>query len=460
MHEGLMTKWIASHVGCSKKTQKYLSEGDKIAGWNLPLGTILQIFKEQARGVNFCLSKIGLDTFVDPRQDGGKITKAAFDLDEQWVEYIPDFRGEEWLLYKGWPLTVGFMRGTYADEDGNISIQKEHYNLEMLTVAQAVRACGGKVFVEVERIVEKGTIPPKSVKVPGLYIDYIVVMDEKDIPNKVVAVGGPYNPCMSGELKMPMGNSGSQPLPFDGIKVICRRAVMEFKAGIKANLGLGMPQSVGNIMDEEGVSKDITLISESGNIGGVPAIGPLFGSHYNVEASSDQGDHFNMFDGEGLACVGFGLSEVDPTGAMNTSILNGTVIGVGGLMNIASTAKKSVVLGTFTAGGIKTSVRDGKMVIEHEGKFKKFVNQIRQSSFSARRAVADGKEVIYITERAVFEATADGLLLTEIAPGIDLQKDILDQMEFAPIIPEGGPKLMPAEIFQETWGGLKNYFYS
>ncbi len=443
-----------------KKTQKYLSEGDKIAGWNLPLGTILQIFKEQARGVNFCLSKIGLDTFVDPRQDGGKITKAAFDLDEQWVEYIPDFRGEEWLLYKGWPLTVGFMRGTYADEDGNISIQKEHYNLEMLTVAQAVRACGGKVFVEVERIVEKGTIPPKSVKVPGLYIDYIVVMDEKDIPNKVVAVGGPYNPCMSGELKMPMGNSGSQPLPFDGIKVICRRAAMEFKAGIKANLGLGMPQSVGNIMDEEGVSKDITLISESGNIGGVPAIGPLFGSHYNVEASSDQGDHFNMFDGEGLACVGFGLSEVDPTGAMNTSILNGTVIGVGGLMNIVSTAKKSVVLGTFTAGGIKTSVRDGKMVIEHEGKFKKFVNQIRQSSFSARRAVADGKEVIYITERAVFEATADGLLLTEIAPGIDLQKDILDQMEFAPIIPEGGPKLMPAEIFQETWGGLKNYFYS
>ena len=460
MHEGLMTKWIASHVGCSKKTQKYLSEGDKIAGWNLPLGTILQIFKEQARGVNFCLSKIGLDTFVDSRQDGGKITKAAFDLDEQWVEYIPDFRGEEWLLYKGWPLTVGFMRGTYADEDGNISIQKEHYNLEMLTVAQAVRACGGKVFVEVERIVEKGTIPPKSVKVPGLYIDYIVVMDEKDIPNKVVAVGGPYNPCMSGELKMPMGNSGSQPLPFDGIKVICRRAAMEFKAGIKANLGLGMPQSVGNIMDEEGVSKDITLISESGNIGGVPAIGPLFGSHYNVEASSDQGDHFNMFDGEGLACVGFGLSEVDPTGAMNTSILNGTVIGVGGLMNIASTAKKSVVLGTFTAGGIKTSVRDGKMVIEHEGKFKKFVNQIRQSSFSARRAVADGKEVIYITERAVFEATADGLLLTEIAPGIDLQKDILELMEFKPILPEGGPKLMPAEIFQETWGGLKNYFYS
>ena len=460
MHEGLMTRWIASHVGCSKKTQQYLSEGTKIAGWNLPLGTILQIFKEQARGVNFCLSKIGLNTFVDPRQDGGKVTQVAKDMDEEWVEYIPDFQGEEWLLYKGWPLTVGFLRGTYADEDGNISIEKEHYNLELLTVAQAVRACGGKIFVEVERIVKKGTINPKMVKLPGLYVDYIVVMDEKDIPNKVVAVGGPYNPCMSGECKVPMESSGSAPLPFDGIKVICRRAAMEFKAGIKANLGLGMPQKVGNIMDEEGVSQDITLISESGNIGGVPGVGPLFGSHYNVEASSDQGDHFNMFDGEGLATVGFGLSEVDPTGAMNTSLLNGTLLGVGGFMNIASTAKKSVVLGTFTAAGIKTAVEDGKLVIKQEGKFKKFVNKCVQVSFSAQNTVKEGREVIYITERAVFKATVDGLLLTEIAPGVDLQKDILDQMEFTPIIPEGGPKLMPAEIFQETWGGLGKYFYA
>ncbi len=459
MHEGLMTKWIASHVGCSKTTQQFLSEGTKIAGWNLPLGTILQIFKEQARGVNFCLSKVGLDTFVDPRQDGGKVTQAARDLDEEIVEYIPDFQGEEWLCYKGWPLTVGFIRGTYADEDGNLSIQKEHYNLELLTVAQAVRACGGKVFCEVEKIVKKGTIPPKSVKVPGLYIDYITVMDEKDIPNKVVAVGGPYNPCMSGEVKVPM-SAESVALPFDGIKVICRRAAMEFRAGMKSNLGLGMPQKVGNIMDEEGVSKDITLISESGNIGGIPGVGTLFGSHYNVEASSDQGDHFNMFDGEGLACVGFGLSEVDPHGALNTSLLNGTFIGVGGLMNIAATAKKSVVLGTFTAGGIQTAVEDGKLVIKREGKFVKFVNKLVQSSFSAQNAIKSGKEVIYVTERAVFKAVEGGLELIEIAPGIDLQTQVLDLMEFKPIIPEGGPKLMPAEIFQETWGGLGKYFYS
>ena len=460
MHEGLMTKWVASHVGCSKKTQKYLSEGDKIAGWNLPLGTILQIFKEQARGVNFCLSKIGLDTYVDPRKDGGKVTKLAFESDEQLVEYVPDFQGEEWLCYKGWPLTVGFMRGTYADEDGNISIEKEAYNLEMLTVAQAVRACGGKVFVEVERIVNTGTINPKSVKVPGLYVDYIVVMDEKDIPNKVVTVGGMYNPSVTGECRVPLGNTGSRPLPFDGIKVIARRAAMEFRSGMKGNLGLGMPQNVGNIMEEEGVSHDITLISESGSIGGVPAVGSDFGAHYNIIASCDQGDHFNLFDGEGLDCAGFGLSEVDPTGSMNTNLLNGTLLGVGGFMNIISTARKSVILGTFTAAGIKTAVEDGMLVIKQEGEFKKFVNECIQTSFSAPMAVKSGKEIIYVTERAVFKAVEGGLELIEIAPGVDLQKDILDQMEFAPIIPEGGPKLMPAEIFQETWGGLKNYFYS
>lgn len=461
MHEGLMTKWIASHVGCSKKTQRYLStEGDKIAGWNLPLGTMLQVYKEQARGVNFCLSKIGLGTFVDPRFDGGKVTQAAREMDEQWVEYVPDFQGEEWLCYKGYPFTVGMLRGTYADEDGNISIEKEAYNLELLTMAQAVRACGGKVFVEVERIVQTGTINPKSVKVPGLYIDYIVVMNEADIPNKVVSVGGPYDPSITGELKLSLAASASQPLPFGPNKIIARRASLEWKAGMKANLGLGMPQNVGNIMEEEGVAQDITLISESGSIGGVPGVGPKFGSHYNIIASSDQGDHFNMFDGEGLDCAGFGLSEVNPQGDMNTSLLNGQLLGVGGFMNIITTCRKAVILGTFTAKGFKAHVEDGKLVIDQDGKLKKFVNSLPQASFAAQEAVKGGKEVIYVTERAVFKAVAGGLELIEIAPGMDLQKDILDMMEFAPIIPEGGPKLMPAEIFEEEWGGLKDHFYA
>ena len=198
---------------------------------------------------------------------------------------------------------------------------------------------------------------------------------------------------------------------------------------MKGNLGLGMPQNVGNIMEEEGVSHDITLISESGSIGGVPAVGSDFGAHYNIIASCDQGDHFNLFDGEGLDCAGFGLSEVDPTGSMNTNLLNGTLLGVGGFMNIISTARKSVILGTFTAAGIKTAVEDGMLVIKQEGKFKKFVNECIQTSFSAPMAVKSGKEIIYVTERAVFKAVEGGLELIEIAPGVDLQKDILDQTE-------------------------------
>jgi propionate CoA-transferase len=197
------------------------------------------------------------------------------------------------------------------------------------------------------------------------------------------------------------------------------------------------------------------MLSESGSIGGVPASGVNFGAHYNIEASCDQGDHFNFFDAGGLDFAGFGLSEVGPDGGMNVAVLNGAVKGVGGFMNIAAGAKKIVVLGTFTAAGIKTSIVDGKLVIDKEGKFKKFIDHIELNAFDAKGVIKKGGSVTYITERAVFEMSLDGLVLTEIAPGIDLQTQVLDQMEFKPIIPEGGPKLMPAEIFQENWGGLK-----
>lgn len=231
---------------------------------------------------------------------------------------------------------------------------------------------------------------------------------------------------------------------------------MEVQKGMRANFGLGMPQQVGTIIAEEGVSDYLTMISESGSIGGVPAAGVNFGAHYNIIASSDQGDHFNFFDGGGLHIGMFGLSEVNQYGDLNVAVLNGAVKGVGGFMNIMAGARNVVVLGTFTAGGIKTRVEDGKLIIDQEGKFKKFIKQPVQLASDVRRRIADGKGApLYVTERAVFRATSEGLLLEEIAPGVDLQKDILDQMEWAPIIPEGGPKLMPAEIFQEEWGGLK-----
>lgn len=450
-HEGLLTRWVCSHVACSDITAKLLQD-NKIAGWCLPLGTLLQVYKDQARGMKGTLSKCGLNTYCDPRFDGGCVNDMARESAEQYVEYIDNFRGEDFLFYKGMDLQIGWIRGSSADSKGNISCETEPYNLELLTVAQAVRANGGKVFAQVERIVEDGSINPKAVKVPGIYVDYVVV-ETCPIGPRVSTVGGLYNPAFTGEAKIDV-SGGADPIPFNGTKAALRRAAMEVQRGMKGNFGLGMPQMIGSILAEEGESGAITMISESGAVGGVPASGANFGAHYNVESLTDQGDHFNFFDGGGLNFGAFGLSEVDANGDMNVSLLNGVLKGVGGFMNISATAKKAVVVGTFTAAGIKTSIVDGKLVIDKEGKFKKFVNKLPQNAFSMKQAVNSGHEILYVTERCVFQGTPDGLLLIEIAPGADLQKDILDQMEFAPIIPEGGPKLMPAEIFQEEWGGL------
>lgn len=454
-HTGMIKRWIASHSACSDFCAKQIAD-NVYAAWCLPLGTMIHMWREQARGLKGCLSKVGLGTYVDPRFDGGAINQKAKDLineGETYVEYIPDFRGEEFLFYKGLDIDVALLRGTKMDKHGNMSIEKEPYNFESLTVAQAAKACGGKVIVQVEEIVEVGEIHPKLVKVPGFYIDYVVI--EKDPSKKVSTVGGLYNPAFTGETRIDLSNDSADVMPFDGIKIICRRAAMQIQKGMRANFGLGMPQQIGSIMAEEGVSDYVTMLSESGSVGGVPASGVNFGAHYNIEASCDQGDHFNFFDAGGLDIGAFGLAEVDSKGGMNVAILNGSVKGVGGFMNISAGAKAALVVGTFTAGGIKTAVEDGKLKILKEGKFKKFVANLPQNAFDAVGFVKSGKPLYYITERAVFQMTPEGLVLIEIAPGIDLQTQVLDLMEFTPIIPEGGPKLMPAEIFQEEWGGLK-----
>lgn len=452
-HDGMIKRWVASHLACSNAlTQMFID--NKVEGWNLPLGTLIHLYREQARGMKFCLSKVGLGTFVDPRPEygeGGKVTDLARKSPDQLVEYVT-IDGEEFLKYKGLKLTHALIRGTYADEKGNVSFKKSPYNLESLSIAQAVKANGGKVFVEVEQIVQAGSLPPKEVKIPGIYVDYVTVI--QDLPNMLYSVGGPYNPSFSGEVRAVMSES-FEAIPLDGTKAAVRRAAMFIKKGSKANFGLGIPQQLGSILAEEGCSSYITMISESGAIGGVPGVGINFGAHYNVESLTDQGDHFNFFDHGGLEFGSFGLSEVDPTGGINTSLLNGILKGVGGFMNISATAQVAVFLGTFTAGGLKTSCSGGKLVIEKEGKIKKFVQKCPQLSFSCKESAKAGKILWYVTERAVFKGTEDGLVLTEIAPGVDLEKDVLGQMEFKPIIPDGGPKLMPAELFQEKWGGLK-----
>lgn len=449
--DGLLTKFIGSHAGSSPTLINKIVE-NKIMAWNLPLGTLIQLFHEEGRNAPGLLSKTGLGTFVDPRYDGGKLNPMTKESGEEVVVHVPDFFGEEYLFYKSIPIDIGFMRGTTADENGNITCEKEALNLEMLSIAQAAKANGGIVIVQVESIAKAGSLNPKLVKVPGIYVDYIVVSEDPE--NIMQTQGTKFNRAFTGEVRIPL-EGNLQPIPFDEKKVMLRRLTMEIKPGYKCNFGIGTPTYAGNVMSEEGCADKITMISESGSIGGVPGGGNDFGAHWNIEASCDQGDHFSFFDGGGLDFGVFGLSEVDKDGNVNTSLLNGKIMGVGGFLNIAATAKNAMFIGTFTAGGIKCKVEEGKMVIVKEGKFKKFVKNCPQLTFNADQSLKKGNRILFITERCVIERTTEGMLLVEIAPGIDLQTQILDQMEFAPIIPVGGPKLMDPEIFYPAWGKLR-----
>jgi len=445
-HEGLQKRLIISHAGSEPQIMEQIN-GNKVEAYNFPLGVILQLYNDIARKGPGVFTKAGIGTFIDPRVDGGKLnakTREAEDIIE-----VKEVNGEDWLLYKPFPVNIAFLRATTADEAGNITAEKEGPSLELMPIAQAAKASGGIVIVQVERVVKPGTLHPKQIKVPGIIVDYIVVAEKTQMQTMVTA----YNPSFSGEVKVPVGSI--PPLPLNEDKIICRRAAMEVRPGA-INLGIGIPQGVASIIAEEGVSHLVTLISESGSIGGVPGVKGDFGNHWNPEASIDQHAHFNFYDGGGLDIAIFGLGETDKEGNVNASVFNGKVMGVGGFINVATNAKRTIMAGTFTAGGLKIKTGDGKLTIEKEGKFKKFLDSVVQISFSGEFARNKGQEVMFITERAVFELTKDGFVLTEIAPGVDLEKDVLALMDFKPII-SPDLKLMPAELFQEQWGKLNQF---
>ena len=452
-HDGMMTRLITSHASSAAKTAKAIAD-NKILCWLQPLGTMLQVYREMGRSMPGALSKTGLGTFMDPRKEHGAMNQATASSGEKLVEYIPDFQGTDWLFYKAYPVTHAFIRGTYADANGNISVEKEAYNVDSLSVAQAAKARGGKVFVQVQRVVEVGSIHPRMVKVPGIYVDVVVVAEKPELDWQTH--GTFFEEAFTGAIRVPM-KTNITPLPLGIDKVICRRVAYNLKSGSKCNFGIGKPTFVGNVLEEEGARNLITTISESGNIGGVPGEGLDFGAHWNLEAACDQCAHFSFFDGGGLDYGIFGLSEVDKRGNINTSLINGKPLGVGGFANIAATAKNSIFMGEFAAGGLEGKVENGKLVITKEGKFPKFVAECEQVTLDAVETLKRGNTLTYITERCVIICTNDGLILSEVAPGIDYKKQILDLcpgVDF--IIPQGGPKSMPPELFQEKWGGLKD----
>jgi len=419
-HRGLLKRIVAGAFVNSPAIAEMAKEG-AVEAYNLPQGALSQLMREMASGRPGLITHVGLHTFVDPRYEGGRQSSTAV---EDLVELIT-IDGREWLHYKPLPVDIAFLRGTTADEDGNVTMEHEAVFGEMLSMAQATRRCGGVVIVQVARLAQRGTLSPKDVKIPGMLVD-LVVLD----PDQHQTYLTPFSSAYAGELRIPL--TEIEVLPFDARKVIARRAALELFPKAVCNLGAGVSTGIANIAAEENILDQIILTNEQGLIGGAPASRMDAGAAINYDAMIDQPYQFDFYDGGGLDLAFLSFAQVDSQGSVNVSRFGGRIIGPGGFPNISQNAKKVIFSGTLTAGELDISWSKGRTSINNEGRYPKFIEQLEQVTYNGDFGWERAQEILFITERAVFRRGPEGLELLEAAPGVDLEADIFANMDFRP----------------------------
>jgi len=430
-HEGMVKRVIGGHWVWSPRMQQ-LAKTEKIEAYVFPGGVTMQLFREIGAGRPGLFTHVGLGTFVDPRVEGGRMNKAAKD---DLIE-VATIDGQELLRYKSFPVNVAMIRGSFADAHGNISLDQEPANVDIYAAALAAHNSGGKVIAQVRTAVEVGALPARSVRVPGAIVDAVVVDPLQSMGYDVV-----YDPTMSGEIKGPP--KPAEPQPFTVRQLIARRAADELRDGAVLNYGFGIPDGVAKLIAERGHLDRYYQTIEHGTYGGELLEGTLFGYARNASAMIDGPSQFDFYSGGGLDIAFLGFGEIDRHGHVNVSKLGGVTVGPGGFIDIAQNAKKVVFCGTFDAKGTQLEIGGGKLRIARHGEVVKLVNDVEQITYSGREALRRGQDVVYVTERAVFRLTDKGLALTEVAPGVDVRRDVLEQMQFAPLV-ERDPALMNA----------------